>query len=548
MKYAADLVIKTGPSMLPPRWWPLWKTSFYSNATMNLIDSLLTAMTLEEKIGQLNMAATGYAITGPILGDEVAENIRAGRVGGLLNLWGREAIAGLQKLAVKESKLAIPLLFGLDVLHGHKTIFPIPLAEAGLFDPLLWERTARAAAIEAAGDGITLTFAPMLDIARDPRWGRIAEGPGEDPLVGARFAEAKIRGFQGPDLAAGTSVAATAKHFCAGGAATAGRDYAAVDISERTLIEVYLPPFRAAVAAGCAAIMPAFNSVAGVPMTAHAALLRDYLRRKLGFEGLIISDYNAIPELMQHGVAADLTEAAALSLKAGVDMDMMSGAYVRCLPDALARGLVAQEDVDAAVRRVLKLKQNLGLFDDPCRRVAPAEYLAEAQRELALDVARRAITLLSNRDILPRSRQRAGSQYSSESRLCWGLCLRPPATGPGPMPPWFCPGNRQGGCHGLGGLLAGRTPWLHQLGGVHGQPATIGGQRQPLRGGARRRAAQRLGAASGRRYLWSLQPAHEPALHRTKWRLSSLLLPVRSGSARRRLVPGSAGDADRRAR
>ncbi|PWB90140.1 beta-glucosidase [Methylocystis sp. MitZ-2018] len=368
---------------------------------MNLIDSLLTAMTLEEKIGQLNMAATGYAITGPILGDEVAENIRAGRVGGLLNLWGREAIAGLQKLAVKESKLAIPLLFGLDVLHGHKTIFPIPLAEAGLFDPLLWERTARAAAIEAAGDGITLTFAPMLDIARDPRWGRIAEGPGEDPLVGARFAEAKIRGFQGPDLAAGTSVAATAKHFCAGGAATAGRDYAAVDISERTLIEVYLPPFRAAVAAGCAAIMPAFNSVAGVPMTAHAALLRDYLRRKLGFEGLIISDYNAITELMQHGVAADLTEAAALSLKAGVDMDMMSGAYVRCLPDALARGLVAQEDVDAAVRRVLKLKQNLGLFDDPCRRVAPAEYLAEAQRELALDVARRAITLLSNRDILP---------------------------------------------------------------------------------------------------------------------------------------------------
>ena len=368
---------------------------------MSLIDSLLTEMTIEEKVGQLNLVTAGQAVTGPVLGGGMTENIRAGRIGGVFNLWGREAVAAVQKLAVEESRLAVPLFFGLDVLHGHKTVFPIPLAEAGVFDPLLWERTARAAAIEAASDGITLTFAPMLDIARDPRWGRIAEGPGEDPLVAAKFAEAKVRGFQGPDLAERTSIAATAKHFCAGGAATAGRDYAATDVSERALHEVYLPPFRAAVAAGCAAIMPAFNSVAGVPMTVHVDLLRGFLRGKLGFEGVIISDYTAIAELIQHGVAGDLVEAAALALKASVDMDMVSGAYVRCLPEALARGLVDQKDIDAAVRRVLTLKQNLGLFDDPFRRVAPVEVSAQALMELSLDVARRAITLLSNRDILP---------------------------------------------------------------------------------------------------------------------------------------------------
>jgi beta-glucosidase len=368
---------------------------------MSLIDSLLTTMTLKEKVGQLNLVTAGQAVTGPIIGGEITADIREGKVGGVFNLWGREAVAATQRLAVEETRLAIPLLFGLDVLHGHKTIFPIPLAEACSFDPALWERTARVAAIEAASDGITLTFAPMLDIARDPRWGRIAEGPGEDPLVAARFAEAKVRGFQGSDLAEQSSVAATAKHFCAGGAAMGGRDYAAVDLSERTLHEVYLPPFRAAVAANCAAIMPAFSSVAGVPMTAHIGLLRDFLRRKLGFEGVIISDYTAIAELMQHGVAADLVEAAALALNAGVDMDMVSGAYVGCLAEALTRGLVEQEHIDAAVRRVLKLKQSLGLFDEPYRRIAPEEHSAAARKALALEAARSAITLLSNRDILP---------------------------------------------------------------------------------------------------------------------------------------------------
>lgn len=289
------------------------------------------------------------------------------------------------------------------MLHGHRTIFPIPLAEAGAFDPLLWERTARAAAIEAAEDGIALTFAPMLDVSRDPRWGRIAEGPGEDPFVASQFAEAKIRGFQGEDLTARYSVATAAKHFCAGGAVTGGLDYAAVDVSERALHEVYLPPFRAAVAAGCAVIMPAYNSVAGVPMTAHAGLLRRLLRGKWGFDGVIVSDYNAVAELLRHGVATDLAEAATLALRAGVDMDMASGAYGRYLPKALERKLVDETDIDAAVRRVLTLKHSLGLFDDPYQRIETAEPPAAEPIELARDAARRAITFLTNRGILPLS-------------------------------------------------------------------------------------------------------------------------------------------------
>ncbi len=220
-------------------------------------------------------------------------------------------------------------------VHGHKTIFPIPLAEAASFDPTLWERSAREAAIEAAASGINMTFAPMLDIARDPRWGRIAEGPGEDPFVGAEFAKAKVRGFQGAGLPEGLAsagaIAATAKHFCAYGAALAGCDYASADVSERELHEVYLPPFAAAVAAGCAAIMPAFNDFAGIPMTAHVPLLRGLAAPKTGFDGVIVSDYNAVAELIRHGVAGDLAEAAAAALLAGVDIDMMSGAYSRGL-------------------------------------------------------------------------------------------------------------------------------------------------------------------------------------------------------------------------
>src|SRR6202047_2160110 len=377
---------------------------------MNRIDTLLAAMTLEEKIGQLSMAAAGRAVTGAVLASGVIEGIRAARIGSLLNLWGAREIHAVQKIAVEKTRLGIPLLIGFDVLHGHKTIFPIPLAEAASFDPLLWERSAREAAIEAAAEGIAVTFAPMLDIARDPRWGRIAEGPGEDPWVGAEFAKAKVRGFQGTGLAEGlagaSAVAATAKHFCAYGAALAGRDYASVDVSERLLHEAYLPPFAAAVAAGCAAVMPAFNDVAGIPMTVHIPLLRDWLRRDIGFDGVIVSDYNAIAELLRHGVAGDLAEAGAGALLAGVDIDMMSNAYSQGLPEAIAGGLVSTGMVDTAVRRVLKLKEHLGLFDDPYRRgsagtAAPAAV--QALVEVARELARRAIVVLANDHVLPLS-------------------------------------------------------------------------------------------------------------------------------------------------
>jgi len=366
--------------------------------TSTLVESLIARMTLAEKLGQMTMSTAGGATTGPVRGEATTESLRKGEVGSLLNIWGKQATEGFQRLAVDETRLGIPLLFGCDVLHGHKTVFPIPLAEAGAFDPGLWERTARAAAAEAAADGADLTFAPMLDTARDPRWGRMAEGFGEDPLLGARFAAAKVRGFQG-DLASPASVAATAKHFVGGGAALAGREYAAADISDRALHETYLPPFRAAVQAGAAAFMAAFNSVNGVPMTAHVPLLRGWLREKLGFDGVIMSDYAAIEELIDHGIAADRVEAGALALKAGVDLDMVSGVYLSALPQALARGLVEMADIDAAVRRILTLKQKLGLFDDPYRRIRAPE--PPPDQALALEAARGCVTLLTNNGVLP---------------------------------------------------------------------------------------------------------------------------------------------------
>jgi beta-glucosidase len=357
-------------------------------------------MSIAEKVGQLNLVTAGQVVTGPSGSGDVMANIRAGNVGGVFNLWGREAVSAMQKAAVEESRLGAPLFFGLDVLHGFRTIFPVPLAEAGAFDPGLWEETARVAAEEASSQGIDLTFAPMLDVCRDPRWGRIVEGPGEDPLVAAKFARAKIRGFQGAKLSSPMSVGATAKHFCGGGAAEAGRDYAAVDMSDRELHETYLPPFAAAVASGCAAIMPAFNSLSGIPLTAHRALLTGWLRESHGFDGVVISDYTAIAELVQHGVAADAVEAAALALKAGVDMDMVSGCYLR-LPEALSRGLVAEADIDAAARRVLTLKERLGLLDDPYLRLKPARAPRKTGNELARVAARRSIVLLTNRGALP---------------------------------------------------------------------------------------------------------------------------------------------------
>jgi beta-glucosidase len=370
-------------------------------------------MTLEEKIGQMTLVSAGWVVTGPKVSGDYMAAIKAGRIGAISNLWGPEETLEVQRVAVEETRLGIPLLFAFDVIHGHRTIFPIPLAEAAAFDPELWEQTARAAAAEAAADGLTLAFAPMLDVARDPRWGRIAESPGEDPWLASRYAEAKARGFQGQDIGRADSLAATAKHLAGYGAATAGRDYASVDLSERSFQEIYLPPFRAAVEAGVAAIMPAFHDLAGVPMTANAAVLNDLVRGRWGFDGVMVSDHGAVAELVAHGVAADLAEAAALALHAGVDIDLMGGAYAQGLPHALERDRVSMAQIDAAVRRVLELKTRLGLLDDPYRRskAAPAPAgQVEARRQLARDAARRSIVLLTNRaGVLPL---RAGARIA----------------------------------------------------------------------------------------------------------------------------------------
>jgi beta-glucosidase len=366
---------------------------------------MLDSMTLTEKIGQLTMVVGGVGDLGgggggvlrPELSEAQLADVRAGRVGSILNVWGETYVEKAQA-AAKASRLRIPLLTCLDVLHGYETLFPIPLGEAASFDPELWEATARAAAVETASAGVDLTFAPMLDVARDARWGRMAESFGEDPWLGAQFATAKVRGYQ-RDFTSGDTIAATAKHLGAYGAVTAGREYNSVDISTRSLHEVHLPPFAAAVRAGVAAIMPSFNDLAGVPMTANVPVLRGILRDRYGFDGVIISDFSATAELLAHGVAADLAEAAALSLKAGIDIDMVSDVYPRGLPLALERGLVSEALVDEAVRRVLALKARLGLLADlsrgrkaMARSVHPIEH-----RALAREAARKSMVLLQNR-------------------------------------------------------------------------------------------------------------------------------------------------------
>lgn len=392
---------------------------------MSRIDSLIAAMTLTEKLGQMTMATGDSAVTGAVMRTGLDAGIASGAIGNVLNLVGADKVRAAQRLAL-ESRLKIPLLLGLDIIHGHRTIFPIPLGETAAFDPKLWEATAREAAREGAADGIHMTFAPMLDVARDPRWGRIAEGPGEDPYVGQAMARAKVAGFQDSRLDGADTLAACAKHLCAYGAAAAGRDYAATDVTPRALREIYLPPFEAALDAGVATIMPAFSSIDGIPLSAHRGLLKDYLRDKLGFDGVLVSDYNAIAELIHHGVAADLVEAAALALKAGIDIDMMANAYHDGLPAALQRGLVAMADIDASVRRVLRLKEQLGLFDDPYRRggTESATVLA-ARRQLAREVATRSIVLLKNEAAaLPLAEGRLAvigplADAAGEMRGCW---------------------------------------------------------------------------------------------------------------------------------
>lgn len=374
----------------------------------SFIDSLLAQMTIEEKLGQLAQYSGQTLQTGPEMPPGGEEDVRAGRIGSFLNIYGAEATRAFQRIAVEESRLGIPLLFAHDVIHGFRTIFPIPVAEAAAWNPEAAERSARVAAVEATAHGLHWTFAPMVDLARDPRWGRIVEGAGEDPYLASVLAAARVRGFQGTDLRDPSTLLACVKHFAAYGAAEGGRDYNVADISERTLREMYLPPYKAAVDAGAATVMAAFNEIAGVPAHADRRLLQDVLREEWGFDGMVVSDWTGVLELIAHGVAADRVEAGRLALKAGVDMDMISGIYGRDLPEVVREGRLDEALVDAAVRRVLEAKYRLGLFDDPYRYSDPAREqaltLTPEHRALAREIAQQSIVLLKNDGVLPLSK------------------------------------------------------------------------------------------------------------------------------------------------
>jgi beta-glucosidase len=392
------------------------RAAFYDgydlDAEAAFVERLLSRMTLEEKLGQLTQYTGQWAVTGPAVPETGEDEIRAGRVGSFLNVYGADYTRRAQEVAVEESRLGIPLIIGYDVVHGFRTVFPVPLAETASWNLDAAEEAARIAAREAASSGINWTFAPMVDIARDGRWGRIVEGAGEDPYLGSRFAEARVRGFQGPTLAglaSDSTVVATAKHFAGYGFAEGGRDYNTADFSERTLREVVLPPFHAAVEAGAQTLMSAFNEIGGVPATADAHLYDEILRDEWGFDGFIIADYTAVRELMYHGIAADSAEAGRRALEAGVDMSMVDGIYSRNLPALVESGELPLAVVDEAVRRVLRVKRRAGLFEDPYRYSDPEReartLLADAHRAAARDVARQSVVLLKNEgDVLPLRR------------------------------------------------------------------------------------------------------------------------------------------------
>ena len=382
------------------------------DAEAAFVEDLLSRMTLEEKLGQLTQYTGQWAVTGPAVPETGEDEIRAGRVGSFLNVYGADYTRRAQEVATEESRLGIPLIIGYDVVHGFRTVFPVPLAETASWNLDAAELAARIAAREAAASGINWTFAPMVDIARDGRWGRIVEGAGEDPYLGSRFAEARVRGFQGrtlAGLASDSTVVATAKHFAGYGFAEGGRDYNTTDFSERTLREVILPPFEAAVDAGAQTLMSAFNEIGGVPATASEHLYGEILRDEWGFDGFVIADYTAVRELMWHGIAADSAEAGRRALEAGVDMSMVDGIYARNLPALVESGELPMAVVDEAVRRVLRVKRRAGLFEDPYRysdadREA-TELLSDANRAAARDVARQSVVLLKNDgDVLPLRR------------------------------------------------------------------------------------------------------------------------------------------------
>lgn len=372
------------------------------------IDQLMKKMTLEEKIGQLNLPVTGEITTGQAKSSDVAKRIRNGEVGGLFNLKGVERIREVQRQAVEESRLGIPLLFGMDVIHGYETIFPIPLGLSCTWDMKAIEESARIAAVEASADGISWTFSPMVDVSRDPRWGRVSEGNGEDPFLGAAIARAMIRGYQGKDMSRNDEIMACVKHFALYGASEAGRDYNTVDMSRQRMFNEYMLPYQAAVEAGVGSVMASFNEVDGVPATGSKWLMTDVLRKQWGFDGFVVTDYTGINEMIDHGMG-DQQTVAALALNAGVDMDMVSDAFSGTLKKSVEEGKVSAAAIDAACRRILEAKYKLGLFDDPykyCDVNRPKKQIfTKEHRAIARKTASESFVLLKNEGVLPLSKK-----------------------------------------------------------------------------------------------------------------------------------------------
>ncbi len=396
------------PALAEPEYLS-WMFSKYKGESYSLlVDSLLSAMTVAEKIGQLNLVTQGGAITGAVISKNVEEKIRAGQVGGIFGSRSAAKMRSIQEIAVEESRLGIPLLTAMDVIHGHQTIFPIPLGMSCTWDPDLLGEVARTAAREATADGIMWNFSPMVDIARDPRWGRVAEGSGEDPFLGAKIAAAMVRGYQQNDLADPTTMLACVKHFAAYGAPEGGRDYATVDMSRVRLHNEYLPPYKAAVEAGVGTVMTSFNVVDYVPATANAHLFQTILREEWGFDGFVVTDYTTVNELVEHGMG-DLQQVSALALRAGIDMDMVGEGFVTTLKKSLDEGLITEAMIDRACRRILVAKERLGLFEDPYRYFdesrAPKEILSAKNRAFSRQVAGQSAVLLKNEgQVLPLSK------------------------------------------------------------------------------------------------------------------------------------------------
>jgi beta-glucosidase len=364
------------------------------------VSNLMSKMTIDEKIGQLNLPAIGFDITGPVLSQGVEEKIQLGLVGGVFNTYTPSAVRKLQAYAITKTRLKIPLLFGYDVIHGHKTIFPIPLGLSSSWDMSLIEQTARAAADEASADGLNWVFSPMVDITRDPRWGRVSEGGGEDTWLGSQIAKAMIKGYQGESFANNT-VMACVKHFALYGAVEAGRDYNVVDMSDRKMFETYLPPYKAAVDAGAASVMSSFNEINGVPAAANKWLLTDVLRKQWGFDGMVATDYTAMMELMQHGVGNE-EQVAKLALEAGNDMDMVSEIFLKRLKQLVDEKKLDVSYIDLACRRVLEAKYKLGLFADPYKYVseqrAKTQIMNADKLQLAKEAAEKSMVLLKNQN------------------------------------------------------------------------------------------------------------------------------------------------------